>query len=91
MVVFLTLTQVVAVRICISQLICRFSITVIMSDFQSEYLSSILGICTNFALVMELVYILDSKSKFSRFESWLGYKINRRATQIGEEDGLENR
>ena len=24
--------------------------------------------------MMELVYILDSKSKFSRFESWLGYK-----------------
>lgn len=40
---------------------------------------------------MELVYILDSKSKFSRFESWLGYKTNWRATQIGEEDGLENR
>ena len=46
---------------------------------------------TKFAPVMELVYILDSKSKFSRFESWLGYKTNWRATQIGEEDGLENR
>lgn len=51
--------------------------------------SSNLTYRTNFARVMELVYILDSKSKFSRFESWLGYKNNWRATQIGEEDALE--
>ena len=46
-----------------------------MPGFQPGDVSSILVFCTNFALVMEMVYILDSKSKFSRFESWLGYKL----------------
>ena len=38
---------------------------------------------------MELVYILDSKSKFSRFESWLGYKFNWRVVIIGSQPVLK--
>lgn len=75
MVVFLTLTQAVAVRICISQLICRISTTVQYAWLPTRRCQFDSGILHKIAPVMELVYILDSKSKFSRFESWLGYKL----------------
>ena len=63
--VYLTLTQMVAVRICMSQQICRISTTVSMPVFQTGYVSSILISCSKYD-----IYSNSSNGRTLDYGSW---------------------